>query len=167
MGTALGGIPGTNMPQIFSGWHGAKPQSLTKQPSTLNTPIDVNAAQQALPNSLRQPPVMGAQMATDTQPATTTQPANNMASQQIPAYMLQELLMGARYGNPYMSGVSGPYQMPQYAGLQNIAPWAMPQNMSAYGGGFMPSQFNLQPQYNQMPNMNNIYGSLAGLGVWR
>jgi hypothetical protein len=148
------------------------PKSEMPPAPSAQIPIDANLAQQAVPTNFSQQaasPYLAAQPApaTGAQPATTAQPANNMASQQIPAYMMQELLMGARYGNPYMSGVSGPYQMPQYAGLQNIAPWAMPQNMSTYGGGFMPSQFNLQPQYNQMPNMNNIYGSLAGLGVWR
>ena len=97
--------------------------------------------------------------------ATTNVPQTQKQGmqQQIPAYLLQELLMGARYNNPYMSGISGPYQMPQYAGLQNIAPWAMPQNPSMYGGGFgMPYSNNMQPS---APNMNNLLS--AFLGAWR
>lgn len=127
-------------------------------PPGANTP----AAQQATISPTTNTGLPGVNTATTNVPQTQKQ---NM-QQQIPPYLLQELLMGARYNNPYMSGISGPYQapqMPQYAGLQNIAPWAMPQNPSMYGGGFgMPYQNN---QQYSAPNMNNLIS--AFLGAWR
>jgi len=141
-------------------------------PPGANTPV---AQQSTIPTTSTATGLPGVQGST-----TVPQTQKLGMQQQIPPYLLQELLMGARYNNPYMSGVSGPYQapqiyqQPQYAGLQNIAPWAMPQNPSMYGGGFLGggaqmqpnnAQFNLQPQYGSAPNMNSLLSSF--LGAWR